>query len=176
MTEKKGLDNLNIKAREKEINTIKFFYDEFGESAFRSVQKYHFSTGYQKGYELLGSLLGSKKFSKNKFWKDPVCRVKEFLISYFKQRGGNMPEIWSENDTVYLKTAAEIFCVTEEAEKKALKCHNDICNIYCRSFVEGLLSIFEEVFPGIIINFYNISSRRDEKRSDCVEAFQVKHF
>jgi len=176
MSEKKGLDNLNVKAREKEINTIKYFFDEFGEPAFRTIQKYHFSIGYQKGFELLNNQLNNKQFSKKKFWKDPVCGVKEFLIKYFKQRGGNMPEIWSENDTVYLKTATEVFCVTEEAEKKALKCHTDVCNFYCRSFVEGLIGIFEEVFPGIIINFYNISSRRDEKRSDCVEAFQVKHF
>lgn len=176
MSEKKGLDNLNIKAREKEINIIKYFFDEFGESAFRTVQKYHFSIGYQKGYELLDTLLSNKKFSRDIFWKNPVCGVKDFLISYFKQRGGNMPEIWSENDTVYLKTAAEIFCVTEEAEKMALKSHNDICNIYCRSFVEGMIGIFEDLFPGLIINFYNVSSRRDEMRRDCVEAFQVKHF
>lgn len=176
MSEKKGLDNLSVKARKEEINTIKYFYDEFGESAFRTIQKYHFSVGYQKGIELLKTQINNKQFSDKKFREDQTSGVKKFLISYFKQRGGNMPEIWHENDTVYLKTAADIFCVTEEAEKSALKCHNDICNIYCRSFVEGLLSIFEEVYPGIIINFYNVSSRRDAKRSDCIEAFQVKHF
>ncbi|MFO7890706.1 MAG: hypothetical protein R6V04_10255 [bacterium] len=176
MAERKGLDNLSIKAREKEINIIKYFFDEFGEPAFRTIQKYQFSIGYQKGYELLNTLLSNKKFSKPKFWKDPVCGVKKFLISYFKQRGGNMPEIWSENNTVYLKTAAEVFCITEEAEKNALQCHDDICNIYCRSFVGGLTGIFEDIFPGLIINFYNVSSRRDGKHSDCVEGFQVKHF
>ncbi len=176
MSAKKGLDNLNVKAREKEINIIKYLFDEFGEPAFRAVQKYHFSTGYQKGFELLHNLISTNKFSKNKFWEDPVTGIKKFLTGYFQQRGGNMPQIWSENDTVYLKTGADVFCVTEEAEKKALKSHQDICNIYCRSFVEGLIGIFEEICPGLIIHFYNVSSRRDEKRSDCVEAFQVKHY
>ena len=173
---KKGLDNLSVQAREQEINTIRHLFDEFGAPAFRAIQKYHFATGYTKGYELLNSLLAEKKFSKEKFWDDPVVGVRDFLLCYFERRGGNMPEIWAENDTVYLKTRVEVFCVTEEAEKQALKCHTDVCNIYCRSFVEGYISIFEEVFPGIIINFYNVSSRRDDKRSDCVEAFQVKHF
>ncbi len=173
---KKGLDNLSVQAREQEINTIRHLFDEFGDPAFRAIQKYHFATGYTKGYELLNSLVGEKIFSKETFWEDPVSGVRDFLICYFERRGGNMPEIWAENDTVYLKTRVEVFCVTEEAEKHSLKCHTDVCNIYCRSFVEGYISIFEEVFPGIIINFYNVSSRRDDKRSDCVEAFQVKHF
>lgn len=176
MVEKKGLNNLSVKARQQEINTIRYLFDEYSEPAFRTIQKYHFSTGFQSGFELLRDLLAEELFSKEKFCEDPVCSVKEFLICYFERRGGNMPEIWSENDTVYLKTAAEVFCVTEEAEKQALKCHSDICNIYCRSFIQGFISIFEEVFPGIIIHFYNVSSRRDDKRSDCVEAFQVQHF
>ena len=173
---KKGLDNLSVQARENEINTIRYLYDAFGEPAFRSIQKYHFSTGYQKGFELLNDLIAENTFSREKFWEDPAGGVRDFLICYFERRGANMPEIWSENDTVYLKTAVEVFCVTEEAEKQALKCHSDVCNIYCRSFVQGYISILPEIFPGLIINFYNVSSRRDGKRSDCVEAFQVKHF
>ena len=176
MSDKKGLDNLDIKARVKEINIIKYLWDEFGQPAFRAVRKYHFSTGYQKGYELLNYLIKKNEFSKDQFWNAPVKGVEIFLTRYFQERGGNMPEIWYENDTVYLKTAADVFCVTEAAEKKALRSHKDICNIYCRSFVEGLISIFEEVFPGLVIHFYNVSSRRDVKRSDCVEAFQIKHF
>ncbi|MFC1782706.1 hypothetical protein ACFL02_03855 [Planctomycetota bacterium] len=173
---KKGLDNLSVEARRKEINTIRHLFDTFGEPAFRSIQKYHFSTGYQRGFEILNDLLAEENFLEASFRQDPVGGVRDFLISYFKRRGGNMPEIWSENNIVYLKTAAEVFCITEEAEKQASKCHSDVCNIYCRSFIRGYVSIIEEVLPGIIINFYNVSSRRDDKRSDCVEAFQVERF
>ena len=176
MPEKKGLDNLCLKARKKEIDTIRHLYDVFGEPAFRAIQKYHFSTGYQKGFELLSTVLAEDLFADETFREDPVSGVKTFLVTYFERRGGNMPDIWSENDTVYLRTKAEVFCVTEEAEKQALKCHTDVCNIYCRSFIQGYISIIEAVYPGVIIHFYYVSSRRDDKRSDCVEAFQVKHF
>ena len=176
MEEKKGLDNLNVAARAEEINTIRHLYDQFGEPAFKAIQKYHFSTGFQRGYELLNQLIKEKKFSKEKFWNNPTHAVRDFLISYFERRGGNMPEIWAEKDTAYLKTRVKVFCITEEAEKQALKCHRDVCNIYCRSFIQGFVKILEEIFPGVIINFYNLSSRRDGEKSDCVEAFQLKHF
>jgi len=176
MPEKKGLDNLSLEARKQEIDTIRHLYDAFGEPAFRAIQRYHFSTGYQKGFEMLSTLLSEEAFSDLSFRQDPVTGVEAFLVTYFRRRGGNMPDIWSEKDTVYLQTKAEIFCVTEEAEKHALKCHTDVCNIYCRSFIRGYINILEAVYPGIIIHFYNVSSRRDDKRSDCVEAFQVKHF
>ena len=62
---------------------------------------------------------------------------------------------------------------TIEAEKLAEQCHEDVCAIYCRTFAKGIVSVLEDFFPEIVINFYNVSSRRDGKDSDCKEAFQV---
>ena len=169
----KSIDNLNLQNRIDELNDIFELHNKFGNIAFNAIEKYYTNSGYAKGFDRITKLINNNLFSKNEFEQNPVKNITEFLKGYFIERGGNQPEIWSKENVVYLKTEYCKYCVTIEAEKSAKKCHDDICSIYCRSFVKGLISIFEDLFPGIIINFYNVSSRRDEKESDCLEAFQI---
>ncbi len=84
-----------------------------------------------------------------------------------------MPDVFIEGNTVFLETKFCKNCLTIEAEKLAEHCHEDVCAIYCRTFAKGIVSVLEDFFPEIVINFYNVSSRRDGKDSDCREAFQV---
>ncbi len=170
-----GLDELDLEARVLELRSIRDLHDAFGPQAFRAVRRMHMSTGYARGFRLLQTLVHEDgTFSPEEFELDPVSGVESFLGEYFTRRGWNMPDIWSEGDTVFLRTCADVFCITEEAERSAPACHGDVCNIYCRAFAEGLVSALSEFFPALVINFHNVSSRRDGQRSDCVEAFQVK--
>jgi len=171
--EGKSINNLKLSNRIEELNSINSLYLEFGDQAFRAIEKYYFNSGYQTGFDRLIKLVNEKKLSKNDIVKSPLETIRDFLHGYFADRGGNLPEVWIEKNTVYLKTEFCRYCVTIEAEKTAAKCHDDICAIYCRSFAKGLVKVLEEFYPGLVINFYNHSSRRDGKDSDCVEAFQV---
>jgi len=170
---KKSIDNLNLQNRINELNNIYDLHQEFGDNAFKSIAKYYTNSGYAKGIEGITKLIKENRFCKKEFEEDPIKNIADFLRGYFSDRGGNLPEVWFEDNTVYLKTEYCKYCETIEAEISARHCHDDVCAIYCRAFAKGLISIFEELFPGIVINFYNVSSRRDGKDSDCVEAFQV---
>ena len=173
MTESnKNIGNLDIKSRKMELQNINILQDEFGDVAYRGVERQHVSIGYNVGMERLTRLLKEKKFSKEKFMESPTESIREFLYGFFKERGGNLPAVWVEDKTVYLITEFGEKCVTIEAEKQIKVCHKDICNLYCRAFVKGMVQIFEDLFPGIMINFYNQSSRRVEN-NDCIEAFQI---
>jgi hypothetical protein len=123
--------------------------------------------------ERLIKLLKSEKFQAENFSENPVEGVRDFLQGYFADRGGNMPDIWVEGNTVFWETKYCKNCLTIEAEKLAEHCHDDVCAIYCRTFVKGIVAVLEDFFPEIVINFYNVSSRRDGKESDCREAFQI---
>jgi len=169
----KGISDFKLQTRIDEINNIFDLNNEFGNLAFRATERYYENSGYVAGYDRIVKLLKSGEFSKVKFLADPLEGVREFLHGFFVDRGGNLPEVWIENGVVLLKTEITKYCVTIEAEKTAKHCHNDICGIYCRAFAKGMISIFEAFFPGIIINFYNLTTQRDGKGSDCVEAFQI---
>ena len=169
----KSIDNLNLQNRINELNNIYELHQVFDSNAFKAIARYYTNSGYAKGIERITKLLKENKFSRKEFEQDPVKNIADFLRGYFIYRGGNLPEVWFEENIVYLKTEYCKYCVTIEAERSAEHCHDDVCAIYCRAFAKGLISIFEDLFPGIVINFYNVSSRRDGKESDCVEAFQV---
>ncbi len=169
----KSIDNLSLQNRIEELNNIYKLYKKFGNIAFNAIEKYYTNSGYEKGIERITKLINENKFTKRGFTLNPIKTITEYLKGYFEDRGGNQPEIWSKGNVVYLKTEYCKYCVTIEAEQTAKHCHDDVCAIYCRAFAKGLLLIFEELFPGIKINFYNVSSRRDGKKSDCLEAFQI---
>ena len=173
MSEKKSIDNLSLANRVNELNNIYDLHNTFGANAYKAIHKYYMNSGYSKGIERITKLLKEDKFSVLDFGKNPIKVIADFLHGYFVDRGGNLPEVWAEKNTVFLKTEYCKYCVTIEAEKTAKNCHEDVCAIYCRAFAQGLLSIFTDLFPGIIINFYNQSSQRQGKEIDCVEAFQV---
>ncbi|MBT4331751.1 MAG: hypothetical protein HOD64_00595 [Candidatus Cloacimonetes bacterium] len=169
----KGINNLSIQTRVEELNDFALLYKKFGSLAFRVIQKSNFYSGFSIGMERIIKLLKEEKLNIKAFQQNPVEGVREFLHGYFTDRGGNMPDIWAEGNTVYLETKICKNCLTIEAEKQAEQCHEDVCAIYCRTFAKGIVSILEDFFPEIVINFYNVSSRRDSKDSDCREAFQV---
>jgi len=165
------LNNLNIESRKNELESINKLYETFGYSSFDLVERYNISVGFETGYKRLLNIVGNGELDNDIFYADPVGIISNFLFMYFKDRGGNLPEVWSDNNIVYLKTEFGKTCVTFEAEKLITVNHREICNVYCRSFVKGMLSVFEELFPGIKINFFNKSSRRTGE--DCVEGFQI---
>lgn len=170
---KKSISNLDLANRKNELSNINILFNQFGNLAYRAIEQQYTCCGYETGVERLTKLVKNNLFSKSKFTDDPVKGIEEFLHGFFKDRGGNLPKVWSEKDTVYLMTEVNVPCITIAAEKKIKVHHKDICNLYCRAFVKGLIKIFEDLFPGILINFYNVSSRRGEGKNDCVEAFQV---
>ena len=104
MDNKKSIDSLNIETRIAELKDIKKLHEEFGDPAFVAIRKYYQNSGYMKGYERLSRLVSNEKIHKKDILNNPVKSVENFLSGYFKDRGGNMPEIWSEKNTVYLKT------------------------------------------------------------------------
>jgi len=169
----KGINNLSIQTRVEELNDFALLHQKFGNIAFRAIQKNNFHSGYAVGMERLTKLIKKDRFDIKTFQQNPVKGVKEFLHGYFTDRGGNLPDIWIEGNTVFLETKFCKDCLTIEAEKMANHCHEDVCAIYCRTFANGIVSVLEEFFPEIVINFYNVSSRRDGRESDCREAFQV---
>jgi len=169
----KGINNLSIQTRVEELNDFALLHSKFGNVAFRAIQKNNLYSGFAVGMERITKLIKKEKFDIEEFRSNPVEGVREFLHGYFADRGGNMPYIWAEGNTVFLETKFCKDCLTIEAEKLAEQCHEDVCAIYCRTFAKGIVSVLEDFFPEIVINFYNVSSRRDGKDSDCREAFQV---
>ena len=169
----KGINNLSIQTRVEELNDFALLHRKFGNLAFRAIQKNNYHSGFAIGMEKLIKLLKEGKFKIEVFRNNPVEGVREFLHEYFTDRGGNMPDIWVEGNTVFLETKFCKDCLTIEAEKLAEQCHEDVCAIYCRTFAKGIVSVLEDFFPEIVFNFYNVSSRRDGKDSDCREAFQI---
>ncbi|MDP8201755.1 MAG: hypothetical protein P9M11_06390 [Candidatus Tenebribacter burtonii] len=169
----KGINNLSIQARVEELNDFALLHKKFGNVAFRAIQKNNLYSGYAVGMERITRLIKEKKFDTESFRLNPIEGVREFIHGYFADRGGNMPDVFIEGNTVFLETEFCKNCLTIEAEKLAEQCHEDVCAIYCRTFAKGIVSVLENFFPEIVINFYNVSSRRDGKESDCREAFQV---
>ena len=148
-------------------------HKRFGGVAFKGLRRYYLAAGYQAGVDRLLQLIGVDAEYEKVFWQSPLSQIRDFLFGFFKDRGGNLPDVWVEGDIVYLKTEDTAYCVTIDAEKQAPCCHSDVCAIYCRAFAEGLISVFEEFFPGIVINFHNVSSQRTGAGIPCIEAFKV---
>lgn len=171
MSDAKVLNNLDLENRKNELQKIIKLHKAFGKSSFDLVEKYNVSAGFCTGYARIVRMGENNDLNKDKFYNDPVQIISDFLFRYFKERGGNLPEVWTEGNTIYLKTEFDTSCITYEAENLLDVPHREICNVYCRSFVKGMLSVFPELFPGIKINFFNKSSRRDG--DDCVEGFQI---
>lgn len=169
----KGINTVEYEDRKNDLSNIQVLFNEFGNPAYRAIEKYNTGIGYESGIERLTQLIKEKKFTKSRFMADPVKGIEEFLHGFFKDRGGNLPKVWSEKNTVFLMTEISVPCITIEAEKEAPIRHREICSVYCRAEVKGLIQIFEDFFPGIQIQFYNVSSRRSQEGDDCVEAFKV---
>jgi len=177
MSEKvKQDDNLQLNQRIDEFNDMKLLFNTFGEVAYRATQKYFFYHGYEIGYEKVLKAVKNGELTPPIFQSNPVEIIKQFLIGFFKERGGNQPDIWIEKSVIYLRTKKEVWCPAPPAVEKSGVQHKDICNIHKRSLVMGLVIVFEEFFPGLVINGYGDSSRFDDEKSDCVEAYQIIYY
>ena len=100
----KGINNLSIQTRVEELNDFALLHRKFGNTAFRAIQKNNYHSGYAIGMERLTKLIKEIKFNIEEFRSNPIEGVREFLHGYFADRGGNMPDIWTEDNTVYLET------------------------------------------------------------------------
>lgn len=98
-----GINSLSIQTRVEELNDFALLHKKFGNVAFRAIQKNNFYSDFSVGMERLTKLLKAEKFDKTTFQQNPVAGVREFLHGYFADRGGNMPDIKIEGNTV--KTA-----------------------------------------------------------------------
>ena len=177
MSEKvKKDDNLQLKQRIDEFNDIKFLFNIFGEAAYRATQKYFFSHGYEIGYERVLKAVKKGELTQQIFQTNPIETIKQFLINFFKERGGNQPDIRIEKSVIYLRTKKEVWCPAPDAAIKTGIRHKDICTIHKRALVIGLVKVFEEFFPGLVINCYGASSRFEDEKSDCVEAYQIIYY
>ncbi len=74
---------------------------------------------------------------------------------------------------MYLRTKACKECLTVEAEALLPVVHREICFAYCRAWAEGYVQVVADLFPGVVIHYHNLESRRSGAGQDCVEAFQV---
>jgi len=166
-------DNLSCEVRVEEYLDIKAMIDEFGQAAYPAVRKYYFSCGYESGYDLLLTLLKEKAISKDATVGDPPGSLFYFLQEFFTRRGGNQPVFERDSNTVYFKTASNVYCPSPAAQKQTGVQHRDVCAIHKRAFMEGVARVLEEFIPGIEIQYSNISSRTIDPQADCVEAFHV---
>lgn len=166
-------NDLTFSAKVSALSKMNAIYLQFGNAGFAAIRKNYLYQGYITGFERLSELIKEEKWDRAGFLNEPVGGIKVFLQGYFEDRGRNMPEIWIEDNTIFLKTPACHKCVTVEAEKQERTAHPEICFVYCRATIEGMLRIFETLFPGLVINYYNVSSRRQSSDTDCVEAFQI---
>ena len=169
----KSISNFKLEARICELREIGELHKRFGGVAYRGLRRYYLAAGYQAGVDRLIKLISADAEYHKSFWNEPLAFIRDFLYGFFKDRGGNLPEVWVEGDIVFLKTEDTAYCVTIDAEKHVSGCHSDVCAIYCRAFAEGLISVFEEFFPGVVINFHNVSSQRSGAGIPCVEAFKI---
>jgi hypothetical protein len=173
MMSDRGINTVDFEKRKRDLRQIQVLYEMFGNAAYRAMEKYYAGIGYETGVERLVKLIEEGRFSEQGFRANPVKEIEDFLLGYFQDRGGNLPKIWSEGNTVFLMTEAAVDCVTVKAEKAIGIKHRDICNVYCRAEAKGMIKIFEDFFPEISIQYYNASSRRTKEGNDCIEAFQV---
>ena len=169
----RGINIVDFDKRMRDLRQIQVLHEMFGNAAYKAMEKYYTGIGYETGVERLVKLIEESSFSERQFRANPVKGIEDFLLEYFQDRGGNLPKIWSEGNTVFLMTEASVDCVTVRAEKEVGIQHRDICNVYCRAEAKGMIKIFEDFFPELSIQYYNASSRRTKECNDCIEAFQV---
>ena len=165
--------NQDVITRTDEFTNIKNLREAFGDSAYRAVERYYFNTGYEAGFEIVSKWIKEGTTNKEKMLADPVEAAVGILKEYFTARGGAMPEMWQEANTVFMRTRKSEWCPTPEAKMKSGVTYQDVCTINRRAFVKGLVKVLEDFLPAVTINTYNAGSRMLKEPKDCVEAFQV---
>jgi len=156
-----------------DLDAVACLHRAFGDVAWPVLRRQYLAAGYQTGVERLACELAADRFTPAGFTADPVAGVRDWLSGFFRDRGTARPEIWSEEGTVYLRTRGCERCLTREAEARRPVSHDEVCFVYCRAWVEGYVMVLADLFPGVIINYHNVDSRRAGAGHDCVEAFQV---
>ncbi len=170
---KQGLQATNLSAKLSDLSAVNALHAEFGDLAWPVLRRQYLALGYGEGVGRLTRLLETGDFSREKFAADPVDGVRVWLQGFFDDRGGAMPEIWVEDNTVFLCTRACKQCLTIDAEFTKPVAHREICYIYCRAWAEGYVQAVADLFPGLVVHYHNVDSQRAGPEHDCVEAFQV---
>ncbi len=173
MAQPKGLAAVDLEAKRADLLDINSMHAAFGDGVYPVLRKQYLGLGYQAGVERMTRLVAAGHFDPQAFLTDPVAGVQNWLQGYFDDRSAAMPEIWSEGNIVHLMTRACRKCLTLDAEKQTPVNHREVCFIYCRAWAEGYVDLLTDLFPGLIVNYYNKDSRREGSGHDCVEAFQV---
>jgi hypothetical protein len=168
-----GLAAVSLVDKLADLDAVATIHGAFGDVAWPVLRRQYLAAGYQAGVERLARELGAGRFSPEAFTADPVAGVQDWLAGFFSDRGHAQPQIWTEASTVYLKTRGCERCLTREAEAEQPVAHEEVCFVYCRAWVEGYVMMLGDLFPGVIINYHNVDSRRAGEGHDCVEAFQV---
>ena len=170
---KQGLTATDMDAKLSDLAGVNALQANFGDLAWPVLRKQYLALGYQEGVARLVRTLEAGTFSRDAFAADPVEGVRAWLQGFFDDRGAAMPDIWREERTVFLRTLACKNCLTVDAEVLLPVVHREVCYIYCRAWAEGYVQVVADLFPGVVIHYYNEDSRRDGAGHDCVEAFQV---
>jgi len=168
-----GLAAVSLDEKLADLAAVTALHAAFGDVAWPVLRRQYLAAGYQAGVERLAREVAAGRFSPAGFTADPVAGVREWIAGFFTDRGAAQPEVWAEQGTVYLRTRGCERCATREAEARHPVAHDEVCHVYCRAWVEGYVLPLADLFPGVIINYHNVDSRRAGPDHDCVEAFQV---
>jgi hypothetical protein len=172
-SDKQGLTATDLEAKLADLGEVNALHDAFGDRAWPVLRRQYLALGYSEGVARLTRLLADDGFDGDAFAADPVDGVRAWLKGFFDDRGAAMPDIWREGRTVYLRTQACKQCLTVDAERVRPVAHREICYVYCRAWAEGYVQAVADLFPGVVVHYHNVDSRRDGPEHDCVEAFQV---
>lgn len=170
---KQGLTATDMEAKLTDLGAVNALQATFGDGAWPVLRKQYLALGYSEGVARMARLLEAGQFDRDAFGADPAEGVRVWLQGFFDDRGAAMPDIWREGRTVYLRTKACKQCLTIDAEKVLPVVHKEICFLYCRAWAEGYVEAVADLFPGVVVHYHNVDSRRDGPEHDCVEAFQV---
>ncbi len=168
-----GLAAVSLAEKLADLDAVASLHAAFGDVAWPVLRRQYLAAGYQAGVERLARELQAGRFTPEAFTADPVAGVRDWLAGFFADRGTDRPDLWAEDATVYLRTRGCARCLTREAEQQRPVAHEEVCFVYCRAWVEGYVMVLGDLFPGVLINYHNVDSRRAGAGHDCVEAFQV---
>jgi len=165
--------NLDLEKRVAEFDGLQALVAEFGDAAYRAIDRYYAALGYEEGYDLILDCVRSGELSLETVRAAPVEAVLELLRKFFERRGGNQPEFRVENDTIYLTTPCTSWCPTPAAVRKTGLGHKDICFVHKRSFAAGVAGAIMEFVPALTVQASNLESRNLTEGAGCTEAYKV---
>ena len=142
-----SISDFKLETRISELNQVAALHRRFGGVAFKAMRRYYLAAGYQAGVDRLLHLIATYDEYEKGFEKEPIRYISDFLFGFFKDRGGNLPEVWTEDDTVFLKTEDTAYCVTIAAEKDAERVYSGLERTLTASGVSATLTYPIATYP-----------------------------